>query len=44
MLNFFYFRNFQRFWRFKKILKVLQFSIKEDIDFVKRVEEIIKNI
>lgn len=44
MLNFFYFRNFQRFWRFKKILKVLQFLIKEDIDFVKRVEEIIKNI
>lgn len=36
-------RNLQRPWRPKKTSKASQSSIKEDTDFAKRVEEIIKN-
>ena len=43
MLNSLHFRNLQRPWRPKKTTKASQSSIKEDTDFAKRVEEIIKN-
>jgi len=36
-------RNLQRPWRPKKTTKATQFLVKEDRDFAKRVEEIIKN-
>ena len=43
MLNSLYFRNLQRPWRPKKTTKAAQALVKEDTDFAKRVEEIIKN-
>lgn len=43
MLNSLHFRNLQRPWRPKKTTKAAQFLVKEDRDFAKRVEEIIKN-
>lgn len=42
-MNPLYFRNLQRPWRPKKTTKAAQSSLKEDTDFAKRVEEIIKN-
>ena len=43
MLNSLHFRNLQRPWRPKKTTKAAQSLVKEDTDFAKRVEEIIKN-